>query len=196
MSVSIVGRNCVSFKPLINLNCYRSGGLLESSMQGEGCSPPDPHSPCIIPSGDRKGFEGMKTSVIAFKVIASAVLVIAFVILAAFALVLAPFYFALIVKGKAKFAAVTQIIPFGIIVTLLWKIWSPEGMSDTEQAYHQGVTEGQIKASRIVGRIEGARMIAVPEDLSLKPVYSGRDMAKNSSKLLLKENSQGTEIPY
>lgn len=124
------------------------------------------------------------------KSVATAMLITAFVILAGLMLVLAPFYLLLIVKGKAKTSTLVQIIPLGIIATFIWKLWKPEGLSDTERAYYDGITEGQIKASRIAGRIEGASMISVPEDLSIKPVYSVK------GRLLLKESSQGTEIPY
>lgn len=130
----------------------------------------------------------MKTSRLILKCLASGMLVTAFIFISALSLLMFPFYLALIVKGKAKASTIVQIIPLGIIGALLWKIWKPEGMSETERAYYDGISEGQIKASRVVGRLEGARMIAVPEDLSLKPVYSTRAISKRSS--------QGTHIPY
>lgn len=130
----------------------------------------------------------MKTSRLILKCLASGMLVTAFIFISALSLLMFPFYLALIVKGKAKASTIVQIIPLGIIGALLWKIWKPEGMSETERAYYDGISEGQIKASRAVGRLEGARMIAVPEDLSLKPVYSTRAIPKRSS--------QGTHIPY
>jgi hypothetical protein len=172
----------------MNRNCYPGGEQVESVKRGEGCSPPDLHSPRIIPSGVKEGIEGMNVFGLILKCFATALLIIAFVILAGLLLVMAPFYILLIVKGKAKASVITQIIPLGIVATFIWKLWKPEGLSDTERAYYDGITEGQIKASRIAGRIEGARMISVPEDLSLKPVYSLRAIPRKSS--------QGTDIPY
>jgi len=115
-----------------------------------------------------------------FRIIATAMLIVAFTVIAVFALVMFPFYLLLIAKGKAKAATISQIIPLGIIAAFVWKLWKPEGMSDTELAYYDGVVEGQVKASRIAGRIDGTRMIAQYEDLSLKPVYSVRHIRKEN----------------
>jgi hypothetical protein len=115
-----------------------------------------------------------------FRIIATAMLIVAFTVIAVFALVMFPFYLLLIAKGKAKAVTISQIIPLGIIAALVWKLWRPEGMSYTERAYYDGVMEGQVKASRVAGRIDGARMIAQVEDLSLKPVYSVRHIRKEN----------------
>lgn len=131
----------------------------------------------------------MKVFGLILKSVATAMLITAFVILAGLMLILAPFYLLLIVKGKAKASTLVQIIPLGIIATFIWKLWQPEreGLSDTERAYYDGITEGQVKASRIAGRIEGAQMISAPEDLSIKPIYSLRAIPKRN---------RNDDIPY
>lgn len=115
-----------------------------------------------------------------FRIIATAMLTVAFTVITVFALVMFPFYLLLIAKGKAKAATFSQIIPLGIIAAFVWKLWKPEGMSDTERAYYDGIIEGQVKASRIAGMVEGSKMIAQSEDLSLKPVYSVRHIRKEN----------------
>lgn len=140
---------------------------------------PDPLSPRNS-IGQKKGMRELNICKILFKGMLTAMLVVTFFALSALALVMSPFYLALIYRGKAKASTIVQIIPLGIIVALVWKIWKTEGMSETERAYYDGIIEGQIKASRLVGRMEGARMIAVPEDLSIKPVYSVRQIAREN----------------
>lgn len=122
------------------------------------------------------------------KSVATLLLVSALVMLSLLMLALLPIYLALIVKGKAKAATILQVIPLGIIAGFLWKLWKPEGISATERAYREGIDKGQLKAARAAGMIEGMQMIAQPEDLSLKPVYSLRDF---------KTRAQDSEvIPY
>lgn len=123
------------------------------------------------------------------KIGATILLVAAFVIVSIFVVLMAPIYIALAMKGHTKASTLVQIIPLGIVATFIWKIWKSEGMSDTERAYYDGIVAGQVKASKQQGMIVGARMIAYPEDLSLRPVYANRP--KRNSQL-----SASDPIPY
>lgn len=131
----------------------------------------------------------MTRSVLILKIGATALLVAAFVIISIFVILMAPIYLVLAVRGKAKASTLVELIPLGIIVVAVHKIWQDEGMSDTERAYYDGIAAGQVRASKKQGMIVGASMIARTEDLSLRPVYNNRP--KRNSQL-----SASDPIPY
>lgn len=117
---------------------------------------------------------------IILKVIATAVLFATFVFISVLAIMLAPLYIALSMKGHAKVSTLIEIVPLGLIVGMMWRLWKPEGLTPEEKAYYDGIGEGVVKGSRKAGVRKGMSMVAYEEDLSLQPVYETRGRGRKN----------------
>lgn len=122
----------------------------------------------------------MSKKTIAFKVSATIVLFVSFVFLAALIIMMAPLYLALSMKSHAKVSSLIEIVPLGIIMGLMWRLWKPEGLTAEEKAYYDGIDEGLVKGAMKAGVRRGMSMVAYEEDLSLKPVYETRGRGKSN----------------
>lgn len=131
----------------------------------------------------------MTKKVLILKIIATLVLFASFVFLAALIILMAPLMIAFAMKGHGKLSSLIEVIPLGIIVGMLVKLWKPPEMSEEEKAYFKGIGEGLVKGARKEGQKVGRSMVVTEEYLGLTPVYETRGRGK-------KRNNEDDTIPF
>lgn len=121
----------------------------------------------------------MKHKALIFRIVATVFLGIAFAAISLLIVAMTPIYLALSMKGHTKFASLVPMIPLGIIGTAIYGLWrDSDDMTEEEEAYYEGLRKGKIKAYTEQGMIDGQKMLAKPEDLTIKPIYALSKSAK------------------
>lgn len=89
------------------------------------------------------------------KMIASAVLIFALLFSIGLTIALAPLYMALASKRGAS-SAIFELLPFGILSGLLWRLWQPDPTAKYEElaaAYRDGLEKGYSGSAKPTARV-------------------------------------------